>query len=64
MTELETVARIFSKGYVKLDVYGDSCYSKGIGVVGAIKEIEQIGRWRIGLTNGYTIWADKIQKGD
>lgn len=64
MIELETVARILPDGDVKVDIYGVSCYSQFLGRFGKIREIEKIGRWYITLTSGYSIWADKIQKGD
>ena len=63
MIALETVAQITPKGHVRLEVYGASCYSQGIGLVGKVVEIEELGRWHIKLTNGYSVWADKIQRG-
>ena len=64
MIDLEIVASICSDGDVTLNVYGVSCYSEFLGRFGKVREIEGLGRWYIRLTDGYSIWADKIQKGD
>lgn len=64
MIELKTVATITPSGDVRCRVYGTSCYSTVVGLFGVVERIEAIGRWFIKFTNGYSIWADEIRRGE